>query len=104
MLACASAAAQEGASLEGVLEAAVPATASTELRARAAAQPAPGASQQALAVFYHQRGLANRQLGEYADAVSDFKLALQMQQPRTQSSEGFGSRGNIENDLGGALE
>ena len=75
-----------------------------ELQAQANAEPPKTEDRHELAIFYHKRGWANYRLGNYGRAVDDFRLALENNQPKRPTPEGWGERWRIQTDLANAYE
>jgi CHAT domain-containing protein len=74
-----------------------------ELQTQAAAEPPKIEDNQELCVFYHKRGTANYQLGNYRRAVEDLRLALANNRPSALAPQGWGDRFRIQHFLGNAL-
>jgi len=68
-------------------------------RAQAAAEPPATTDTQTLATFYHRRGRARSQLGDYSGALADLRLALANNPTRIATPDNWGFRWRIQDDL-----
>lgn len=71
-----------------------------KLRAQAEAQPPDTKHEQELAIFYHRRGRANKEVGNSKQQIADFETALRLALPSgITEAEGIGQRFRIVLDL-----
>ncbi|MDK9701753.1 MAG: CHAT domain-containing protein [Sulfuritalea sp.] len=74
-----------------------------KLRAQAEAQPPDTKHEQELAIFYHRRGRANKEIGNAKQQIADLETALRLVLPSgITEADGIGDRNRILLDLIGA--
>lgn len=72
----------------------------TKLRSQAEAQPPDTKHEQELAIFYHRRGRANKEVGNPKQQIADLETALRLVLPSGMTEpEGIGQRNRIVLDL-----
>jgi CHAT domain-containing protein len=75
-----------------------------ELEKQVATAPPDGSDPQELCIYRHQRGIANGRLGRTEEAITDLRLALELNQPSRLSPNHWCDRFRLQNDIANAYK